>query len=41
MGDVAATFEEYAKLLKKLDLNKEAEEYNAKAEELKDKLGGG
>ncbi len=38
VGDVAATFEEYAKLLKKLDRNKEAEEYSAKAEELKDKL---
>ena len=33
------TFEEYAKLLKKLDRNEEAEECNAKAEDLKEKLG--
>ena len=33
------TFEEYAKLLKKLGRNEEAEECNAKAEDLKEKFG--
>lgn len=37
--DAIATFEEYAKLLRKLDRNEEAEEYSAKSEELKEKLG--
>jgi tetratricopeptide (TPR) repeat protein len=36
--DVVATFEGYAKFLEKMDRNEEAEEYNAKAEALKEKL---
>ena len=36
--DAIATFEEYAKLLRKLYRNEEAEEYGAKSEELKEKM---
>jgi tetratricopeptide (TPR) repeat protein len=36
--DVVATFEGYAKFLEKMNRNEEAEEYNAKAEALKEKL---
>ncbi len=41
IGDAIATFEEYAKLLKKLDRSEEAEEYGAKAEKLKENLEEG
>ena len=38
MGDMAVAFTEYSKLLTSMGMKKEAEEYAAKADEIKEKI---